>query len=556
MRLKWLFLPILIILAGIDAQADDDSITVSPDIINSTVTISGYAQAGENICIDIYKPGKIAADFATATEEEIVAYRRQIKTNADGSFSETVVLQYGADKYPFRIGFAGDGHVYDGVIYYTTKADFEEAVRQINSASKDNISSVITQYKTALGWNNELYEKISQSAVAEKIFKALQTEKLNESMPDSVKLFFDKIVILQSINEGVSVNKDEIIKCFELDKRFCNVWKEKMSSENTDKIYAQLLSADYDNEAQFIMRYDELVFLMCIQKLNGYENIEKIIASYSAEYDIGINMSKYNSFTFLQKKEVNTYVLGKTYDSYKTFAKAYNDKISELLNQKNESIITGGGGGGRNDKNSISQIGGASVSPVTPASESNSLNESVNIFMDIDDYGWAKEAITSLHSLGVISGMGENRFAPESYVTREQFVKMIVCAFDIFDMYAEIGFADVPQTDWSYPYIASAVQAGIVRGIDEFNFGYGRQITREDAAVIINRIIASKGSELSDKIIFDDDDKISDYAFEAVYNLVNKGIIAGVGGNRFAPKENCRRCEAAQIIYRSLQKQS
>ena len=52
--------------------------------------------------------------------------------------------------------------------------------------------------------------------------------------------------------------------------------------------------------------------------------------------------------------------------------------------------------------------------------------------------------------------------------------------------------------------------------------------------------------------IIDDTEEISDYAKDSVKTLVKKGIISGVGDNRYAPKSNATRAQAVQMIYKVI----
>ena len=51
---------------------------------------------------------------------------------------------------------------------------------------------------------------------------------------------------------------------------------------------------------------------------------------------------------------------------------------------------------------------------------------------------------------------------------------------------------------------------------------------------------------------FNDAQNISAYAKSAVAILNQKGIVNGMDGNKFAPKNSATRAEAAQIIYNYL----
>ena len=539
MRYKWLILPVMLLATGIQAQAVEN-ISAVLDIENSTVLISGFARPGENVCIDIYRPGKAQADLEKGEAGAVLAFRKPVQAGADGGFSQATALPEGAGAYPLRIMAAGDAEPFADIIYYTTQDDFAQAVARMNQATAENIGQLISANKIALGWNNPLYTIVSPEGVAKRVLAGLEKEKLNVGDPAAAGLFFDRIVALQAMEEQKAILEEDVIAYFNLTESFCSPWQEKLSQPDRDTVLAQLITGSYADENALGRRYEELVFLKCVEKLNGYENIEMLAAAYSAQYDIGVNVAAYQNLNNQQKKQANNYVLGKTYSSYAGFAKEYNREIQNAAGSK---VPSGGGGGG--SRLDISTV----VPPQTHEKEPDIENK--EIFTDLAAYDWAKTAIEALYQQGVVDGMGNGLFAPEAYVTREQFVKMVVCAYGLLDIHAQASFADVAAEDWSYAYIASAVQAGIIAGVDEEHFGYGMRITREDAAAIISRVQDGLKSA-SASFAFADDGEIAAYARQAVYSLVEAGVIAGVGENRFAPKENCRRCEAAQIIYQSL----
>ena len=60
--------------------------------------------------------------------------------------------------------------------------------------------------------------------------------------------------------------------------------------------------------------------------------------------------------------------------------------------------------------------------------------------------------------------------------------------------------------------------------------------------------VACKGEEIMAVGNFDDMSGISDYAYAAVSALAGEGIINGTGENKFSPKNNTTRAEAAVLI--------
>lgn len=176
------------------------------------------------------------------------------------------------------------------------------------------------------------------------------------------------------------------------------------------------------------------------------------------------------------------------------------------------------------------------------------------IFTDISNVTWAKDAIKYLYNRKIISGMGDGTFNPNGLIKREEFAKMAVEAIGVFDSLATSDFYDVEPNLWYSSYVASAFNNGIISGIGDGHFGVGINISRQDVAVIIARCAERLGIRLENGNpgSFDDDNAISDYAKDSIYSLYASNIISGMGENRFEPTGSCTRAQAARLIYTLL----
>ena len=113
------------------------------------------------------------------------------------------------------------------------------------------------------------------------------------------------------------------------------------------------------------------------------------------------------------------------------------------------------------------------------------------------------------------------------------------------DQNATTEFSDA-NGDWYTPYIAAAVEHGIITGRDDGTFGVGQNITREDIAVIIFRTQGSPAAEMHE---FPDSDQISDYAEGAVSYMYSTGIARGDDNGYFNPKNSATRAEASKMLF-------
>ncbi len=174
-------------------------------------------------------------------------------------------------------------------------------------------------------------------------------------------------------------------------------------------------------------------------------------------------------------------------------------------------------------------------------------------FDDLPTSHWAYNAVDYLFKAGLVNGVSDKKYEPERNITREEFVKLAVCAFGIYNSELKADFEDTDADEWYSPYIASAKKEGLVSGISDTEFGIGRNITRQDMAVIIYNGLNKKGHTFKDnKVQFDDDASVDEYAKAAVSALAAEQIISGMGNGCFNPKDNATRAQAAQMIYALL----
>lgn len=172
-------------------------------------------------------------------------------------------------------------------------------------------------------------------------------------------------------------------------------------------------------------------------------------------------------------------------------------------------------------------------------------------FTDIDGC-WAKNEITILSQKGILAGRDAAHFAPDDAISREEFVKVVLLAFGLYDENAkEAGFTDVAPGDWYASYVASAVACGVINGISETEFGAGQNITRQDMAVILLRAAQAAGKSFEktqEARAFSDAADISPYAAESVLTLQTAGVISGFGDGTYRPGQAATRAQVARLV--------
>ncbi len=217
-----------------------------------------------------------------------------------------------------------------------------------------------------------------------------------------------------------------------------------------------------------------------------------------------------------------------------------------LIVKSKPSVSTGGGG---------SPSGGSVIgksSGKQSGIDIDALNrEQIMYFSDVEPTHWAYGYITELYKKGIVSR--DEKFRCDDAVTRAEFIKMLVEAGGIDKENAEASFSDVSETQWFAPYIGAAERAGIANGKEDGRFYPEESISRQDAALLCQKLIQTAGqSEITAaEVWFSDSADISDYATEAVRQLAFEKIIVGDNG-AFRPHGFITRAEACSLISKML----
>lgn len=153
-------------------------------------------------------------------------------------------------------------------------------------------------------------------------------------------------------------------------------------------------------------------------------------------------------------------------------------------------------------------------------------------FTDVKSGRWSYTYISTLYDAGIIKGTSATTFEPEANITRAEFVKILggIEGIKVKD-YSGSNFDDVSQKAWYAPYVQWAVKAGVTKGVSAKKFDPNGQITRQDMATMIYRYVNSCGISLAKKtakIYFTDMSGVAAYARTPVNAMQRAGIINGI----------------------------
>lgn len=185
--------------------------------------------------------------------------------------------------------------------------------------------------------------------------------------------------------------------------------------------------------------------------------------------------------------------------------------------------------------------------------------QGVDSFVDVTEEHFAYDAVQYFHQANVLEGVGDNMFAPDEFVTREQFAKMLSIIYGKEkDVEEKETFSDVTSDMWSYAYIESVKEyltGYYPAGGKAFFNPYGRA-TREDVAYALVKISGLKDTKTPDLSVLDkyeDSTQISVNLKEYVAIVVDAGLMQGYE-NRLRPQDGITRAEVATLLFRAIKK--
>lgn len=509
------------------------------------ITSSGSISAknGEEITIDVYYPDKTYTDLLNADigdYTKILLRRDQTTVGERGKYEfKFKVGNIPTGEYTVRISKTNAKTADDVVVeklVYSNPNDYKTAVEALNkAASVIELKNIIDTYSMALGI--DLSNETDSDAILTVMLNSIKAEKLKSDDAMSAKNCFNLSKLVAELNSNKITNINDRISVLDLSKCGLDKYYTKpYVSELVQKSLTERISGKgFDSTSKLYNSMGEQFVLAVVEKSGSNDAIKEVINGFSDK--IGASASG------LSERNLSE-LSGKNYSSFSALKSA----IDNLKQSGGNNSSSGGGGKG----GSGGSIGGTKTYPtVVPDTDNKDIELNYYVFDDLDSVEWAREPICKLAEMGVLRGKEYRLFYPNDNITREEFVKMLTVAYKLNIENKTDKFTDVNADDWFMPYVAAALENGIVQGISDNMFGTGQNITRQDLAVMAYNAALKNGVEFNTEDVqkFSDDDKISDYAKTAVYALKSQDIVNGIDGKNFAPQDTATRAEAAKILY-------
>ncbi len=172
-------------------------------------------------------------------------------------------------------------------------------------------------------------------------------------------------------------------------------------------------------------------------------------------------------------------------------------------------------------------------------------------FVDLPEDAWYTVYANRAADLGLMNGVGNNRFDPMGTTNRAMFVQILYAMEGKPTVGIGNPFTDVPDSQWYADAVQWAYEESVTEGTSATTFSPNANVTREQIAVFLYAYYG-RPEVTGDLSGFTDAEKVDIWAVNAVLWATQNGIISGVrnsdGSLSLNPLGQATRAETATMM--------
>ena len=165
---------------------------------------------------------------------------------------------------------------------------------------------------------------------------------------------------------------------------------------------------------------------------------------------------------------------------------------------------------------------------------------------------WAQSSVNKWITAGFISGYPEGSFKPDRKISRAEFITLVSKSFKKQNLKAQCSFSDVKQSDWFYGVVVSGAAGGYISGYEGNTFRPNKTISRQEAAVIITRILQLNTGSSSVNMTFKDAANFPSWSINSIKAVASDKIMKGYSDGTFKAEQSITRAEAVVSLDRAF----
>lgn len=175
----------------------------------------------------------------------------------------------------------------------------------------------------------------------------------------------------------------------------------------------------------------------------------------------------------------------------------------------------------------------------------------VGSFTDVRENHWFYDAVQYVFKRGLMVGINSETFNPNGTASRAMLVTVLYSLEGKPAVSDASPFSDVQIDQWFASPVIWAWENNLVSGCGDGTFCPNKDLSREQAAVILYNYAKFKGydtTQSNDLSRFSDADTTSSYALSALQWANAVGLISGYDQDTLAPRDTATRAQLAVIL--------
>ena len=161
---------------------------------------------------------------------------------------------------------------------------------------------------------------------------------------------------------------------------------------------------------------------------------------------------------------------------------------------------------------------------------------------------WAADGIEFVKNNGIMQDVTKGEFGNADIVTRADFIYYVMKTIGAKDEAYNFEFSDVSGTDYYSGLLQAAVNKGIISRDEKFN--PNRSVSRQEVCKILVLAVGLSENNAENLASFVDANDVSEWAKGYVGAAAEKGLLKGVGVDKFDPRGFITREQTAVILKR------
>ncbi|WP_027088001.1 S-layer homology domain-containing protein [Cohnella panacarvi] len=164
---------------------------------------------------------------------------------------------------------------------------------------------------------------------------------------------------------------------------------------------------------------------------------------------------------------------------------------------------------------------------------------------------WAEKQLEKWIGKEWIKGYGDGSFKPDGSITRAEFMALVNRSFELTDK-SEMTVKDVKSNSWEYEQVSIAMHAGYISGYSDGTIRTGNKVTRQEAAVILTKLLKLDTSANADLSRFTDAARVPAWSKSMIGAVVARGIFNGYSNGTIGFDKALTRAETIVMLEGAL----